>query len=888
MKTQISLQSTSVRPLFRDFEEAGMAPALGRGTALLNQHCGGALVNIPDWLTDLNFGNAFFNSDIWSIGALVHELRGVEARLRQQAVDLYGATWKVNSRVETTAALPAWAAFEEEAQMRMVLALGRLALGAAIEAAFALEDCRRRGASPSPPPTPPTPPTPPRMYNDALLIAVWTSAHAEYVSYIQSGVEEPPFPSVHSFPNSTCEFDFGGLFCMRPCTRMCPKSALPLLQMFQRALNPGSRGWTSLLDAALQESVSTRYIVVNAMIVNMVGMHSMLPPSKRAPWNLRMLTQRTLQHTLTDSEAKRKLAATATATKEGVRRLVATFLAASPALVEGLSATNHGIMAMLSPPFAPASNGMSQLSETLAACGLEIAMSTSKDTDLYVSTLNRDFEADGSGTPWDAGWLSKTSPSTNKTPCINLLSDIWSSCFRANFVAFWAHATTHQARASRLDAAQHRAIHSLNAVTKLVEALPQQQQLQAQRRALELVSSSLLTVNEVAGCLGIEAPGSQIRNIHDSLKFFLAVGPEAAARMFVFARTAWVSEELLIVELGCNTRQMQINAIFKRLKRPVRQVDLSDLPVQATHVHICMECRRVSSAHFLEPGKPGQTFTELGTSSSMLCTECDGVDKGKTHILCAKRSSAALRTALSIEDAVKKEEVEGKPVNLGAVSEILDDGRIGSAGSSDDAGAGLATRIRRDAKAALEQRSRAYACGEQKMVKVPIIGRAIRIFGEWYALCSLCGGMLRVLPMHRYGSEICCCRCDAQMLGLPAPTPPEQRAVLCRFCNAVDPERKSNRWKMVKAPLDTNRENAKIPPALRQVFYCPKHYRPWVTAAHRVLQTRIILSHIAHNAKPIHSTAVQRTAEELGFEEVEKKKRKRKGGTSEEDAKAGS
>lgn len=874
-----------------------MAPALQRGLALLNQQCGGTLVDIPDWLTDLDFGNAFFNADVWSVGALVHELKAVEARLRQQAADHYGATWTVGRPDETMAALPAWAATEEEAQMRMVLALGRLALGSAVEAAFALEDCRRSAARQTAEPSSPSDmqaereevpsPTPPRMYNDALLAAVWTSAHAEYVAYIQSGVEEPPFPSVHSFPNSTCEYDFGGLFCMRPCTRMCPKSALPLLQMFQRALNPGSRGWTSLLDSALQESVATRYIVVNAIIVSMIGMHSMLPPSKRAPWNLRMFMQRTLQHALTDSEAKRKLAATATATKEAVRRLVATFLSASPALVEGLSSTNKGILAMLSPPIALPSRGMAQLSETLAKCGLEIATSTDRDPDVYVTALNRDFEPDENGTHWDAAWLSKTSPSTNKTPCINLLSEIWSSCFRTNFVAFWAHATTHQARAARLDAAQHRAIHGLNSVTKLVEALPEQQQLRAQRRAIEHVSSGLLTVNEVAGCLGLEAPSSQIRNIHDSLKFFSTVGPEASAQMFVFARAAWVSEELLIVDLGSRTRTMQLQAIFKRLRRQDYQPNsnLDELPVQTTHLHVCIECRRVSSAHFCEPGKPGQTFTELGTSSSMLCTECDGDEKGQTHILCAKRSSAALRTALGIEETMMEEEVEGKEINLDAVSEILNEGRIGSAGSTEDPGGGLAARIRRDAKTALEQRTRAYACGEQRMLKVPIVGRAIRVFQDWYALCSLCGGMLRVLPMHRYGSEICCCRCDAQMLGLPAPTPVEQKAVSCRFCNAVDSEKKSNRWKMVKAPLDTSGENAKIPPALRQVFYCPKHYRPWVTTAHRVLQTRIILSHIAHNAKPIHSTAVHRTAEELGFEEVSKKKRKRNGGTSKEDAK---
>lgn len=35
------------------------------------------------------------------------------------------------------------------------------------------------------------------------------------------------------------------------------------------------------------------------------------------------------------------------------------------------------------------------------------------------------------------------------------------------------------------------------------------------------------------------------------------------------------------------------------------------------------------------------------------------------------------------------------------------------------------------------------------------------------------------------------------------------------------------------------------------MHYCPTHYRGWLGNAHRVLDTRVILSHIAHNAKPV-------------------------------------
>jgi hypothetical protein len=882
----IPLQSTSVRPLFRNFEEAGVGPALRRGLALLDAHCNSRLVQLPPWLTDLDFGNALFHLDVWSVGALVRELRSLETLLRQEASDQFGATWSVPAGDETIPAIPSWGASSEDSQMRMVLALGRLALGSLVEAAFALEDLRCN-ARPEIPSDGVSSNKMPRLYTDALLVAVWTSAHAEYVSYIQSGVEEPPLPGVHLFPSSLSEYDFGGLFSMRSCPRMCSKTVLPLLQVFQRALNTGSRGWTSILESALQESVATRHVIVNAVIVTLIGMHTMLPPSKRAPWNERMRCHRTLQHVLTDASAKNKLIETANATKEAVRRMIATFLTASPALVDGLSAKNQTVLAVRCPPIEMPSKGMAELSKTLASIGLEIVKRINEHPDSYVTLLNRDFRSDGNDPAWDTTWIGKSVCNVNKTPCVSVISDIWSSCFRVNFLAFWAHCMSHQCRASRLDSVQFSALHSLNSVTKLTNALPVHVQLHAQRQALTHVSAGLLTVNETAALLGIRPPPTQIKNVKDAMKFLSSIGPEAAASIFVFARAAWVSEEIMLVDLGKKTFDLQSNAILRRLRHRSANPDasLDDLPVQATNLHVCIECRRVSSAHLCEPGKPGQTFTELGTSSSMLCTECEGSAKGQTHIVCSKRSSAALRTALATEAIMVQREVEQADINLDAVDEILKEGRIGSAGSTDDPGGGLAARIRRDAKTALEQRERPYACGEQKMLKIPIVGRAIRVFGDWYAVCSLCGCMLRVLPMHRHGAEICCCKCDAQMLGLPPPSVKEKKNPVCRFCSAVDAERKTTRWKMVKAPLDVSGDNSTLPPTLRQVFYCPKHYRPWITAAHRVLQTRIILSHIAHNAKPIHSTTVQRTAEELGFDGStnNQKKRKRKNARSKSD-----
>jgi hypothetical protein len=170
------------------------------------------------------------------------------------------------------------------------------------------------------------------------------------------------------------------------------------------------------------------------------------------------------------------------------------------------------------------------------------------------------------------------------------------------------------------------------------------------------------------------------------------------------------------------------------------------------------------------------------------------------------------------------------------------------------------------------------------MLEVALVGRAVRLYGAWFALCSFCGGCVKLTPSARYGGEICCLRCDDEMLGLASA---EDAAALastrgvCRYCGKTCPDVIAARWKQVKAPLDVAGRNARLPPPLRTVFYCLSHFRAWVPAAHRVLATRFILSHIAFGAKPVFGGDLtgKRTLEEIDLGlgiEVKPKKKKRK------------
>lgn len=437
-------------------------------------------------------------------------------------------------------------------------------------------------------------------------------------------------------------------------------------------------------------------------------------------------------------------------------------------------------------------------------------------------------------------------------------------------------------RASRLDTPQHAALHGMNSATGLVRALDVGSQLAAQRAALRHPSAALLTMAEAAELLGV--PGVKgtsanggAKNAQETLEIISMGGAKGAAQLLAFARVAWLSDELLVVDLGPRSKRLQLKALYARLRRTDYDEATATpdvLPVHATCLHACMECRRVSNALLDHTFKPDLSFTELGVSSSMLCTECtDGLER-VTHVRCAKRSSAALRTALTFEENMALDDVESKEVDVTSVRALL--GEAGTPGVGDT---GVAARVRRDAKNALEQRAVATACGELPMLSVPLLGRAVRLWNNWYAMCSLCGAMLRVLPEHRFGGEICCGRCEPTMLGLKPPAPSERLAAVCRYCSAADTVRSASRWKVVKAPLDTAGENSTLPPPLRTCYYCPAHWRTWLPAAHRVLQTKLILSHIAHNAKPIFTAEKERvrTADELGYAAPVQGKKRRRG-----------
>lgn len=401
------LSSVSMRPLFNDFAHAGVPEALLRGLASLRARVTD-LPELPSWLWEPDFVKARAAADPWQVGVAVKELRRAERFLRTRVASRTPmAAWAAEGAPgDGTPAIPSWAADDAEAQKRMVVALGRLALGAAVEAVLAekaidllvpgatAESTGCDGAAA-------------RVYQDAFLASVWTSAHAQYVSYVQQGVEEPPGPSVFTVPSALSEFDHSDLFARRSCQRQCPKGALPLLQILSRCTNPGARGWDTLLETALKDSMPSRVVVATAVTIALSGMHPFLHPALRPPWADRMRIQRTAAHTLTDTDVRPQLVATAASTKEAVRRLLATTVAVVPATTNAFAQVKHPIGLLPSPPLHLPHAGLEAAMATFVRAGI---LTTGPNPKPYTEAIAACFRPPGAedapvAIQWELSWL---------------------------------------------------------------------------------------------------------------------------------------------------------------------------------------------------------------------------------------------------------------------------------------------------------------------------------------------------------------------------------------------------------------------------------------------------------------------------------------------------
>ena len=730
-----------------------------------------------------------------------------------------------------------------------------------------------------------------------------------------------PTPELHWVACASNMFDMSALYERVDCPRACSKDVRALLAVLARAVAPGNRGWETALNVALKASDGTGRLVAHGLGVALCGLHPCVHPAARRPWRLRLATGQyweacgasavrsvadccpvTIKNVVRLHLAMMLVEDLATLESGTVLRRPVAQLAIPPYTEASgaMQSCMHALAAVGELVGTGDSRSVATLAEILLAprtrqserTGTNEALATNLVLlNSCVSTSSarrrrrqRDHPCPGLAHK-EVGRheVAEAEGGTQRT-AVATISSLLETSFRTEFVPFWTHARSCGVRVSRLDPVQRGVLHGQNSVHRLCSLLPITERFRVQRRALRVPSAPLLVVREAAALLGIrmrpdttsDDSGAQApcRLAGDeAMALLLSLDACSAARLIVFAQVGALRAQLPAYDLGPRTRAAQASALCRRLRIVLAPgesaIDAATqrLPAHATNLYICNECRRVVNAHQPTSGKDA-SFNELGLVSAMLRVEgdvCDGV------LRCSKRSSASLRAAVSLERAASCLEVESLPLDREAC--VPCDLRFTSAattvtnapsnvasavdGSNTNAVSAEVARMRRDFRSCQGQVESAVVCGDAPLVKVPILGRAIRVFNEWYAVCAWCGGITRVVSESRMGGEICCMHCDVGVLhGKSAAaqvetSDPKPSLPACRFCEKVQPESATSKWKMVAAPADTGGANACVPPPLRVAWYCPAHWRPWLETAHQSMPTSAIFAHILSKAKPM-------------------------------------
>lgn len=464
--------------------------------------------------------------------------------------------------------------------------------------------------------------------------------------------------------------------------------------------------------------------------------------------------------------------------------------------------------------------------------------------------------------------LPNTSPQ-NSLNCLAVCHELVTRAFRAQFVPFWLHGHGNSIRASRFDEAQFKHMLQKSALNRLLSAIDEPTMLRVQRVAMRSPTASTATVAQVGVMLRLPEADQKKLNAaktgEEAISAVTTLTPHAGAALLFFGRVTHLKNRFLTFSLGERTRLRQLYALKLRFELDTNDPDeiLAQLPMHAHRVFSCLECRRCPNAIVDDKSKM-VSHNEVGLAQTML--RVGGVGDAP-QIRCARRSSAALRTAITKEELAMENRIEAIEVDDDAIERALTD-------SGDVA---HAARLRRDLRTCAEQHAQALACGDRPLINISLIGKVVRLNNRLYAICSFCGAIVVVNQLRRFEGEICCCRCDASMLRLQPPIasqarrvatevdtetkrppPPPLRLIVpheklnCRYCNRAPPSSASaSKFRVLRAPTDSGGRNAGIPPPLRVAAFCGSHWRPWLETGLRQLPIAVVFAHIAEKAAPV-------------------------------------
>lgn len=651
-----------------------------------------------------------------------------------------------------------------------------------------------------------------RICFDSYAAALWSSAHAEYILAAKEmlhmmprettvlDVAIPPGPLTVAWAVTSLP-DVVHLLERRGSSGANVSSEVKTMQvMLNRCTSPSLRGWDTVTNNPSKDAEGSLRVCAAACVAALCGMNQAVHPCARPTWEERMRIQRTV--TFAANEPRKMVALCGTASREAMRLYLATLLAAAPCVREALFFGGQPAGKLVISPFEACAVSLQSCAAKLASIG-KLSLTVPD-----LSSVLRSAFAEGHAAVLEPtasfATLSRPHVLSRSPTTVSIVRKFVSDVFSAHFTPFWTVQNESLIRVARLSRVQHDLFHKKSQIHTLFDLLPKERQLFVQRVALTEPRAQHMKLSDVALQLGHEP--------HDALEKF----PAAAASEIVFyARVAALKGSCNTWDLGPRIKALQTRALAKRLVSDVHVGDdvekaAARIPSTATHLCVCVPCRRVCNSMNTFAGKD-MSHTDVGICAAVLRTS-GPLSEGTMR--CARRSSAALRTAMQLESEAESGDTNG--------------------------GEGTTPKLRRDRRNCLDQPGPAVSCGEEDLVQVPLLGRAVQIFGKTYVLCCFCGVLVNAPAAVFFQGDPCCMRCDYALCtrDRPQTTPDEPDDEPghhhCRFCGKRDTLPKSvSKWRYFYAPQDNLGTNAAIPATLRRVVYCSSHSKSWIDSAHR-------------------------------------------------------
>ena len=709
-----------------------------------------------------------------------------------------------------------------------------------------------------------------RIAHQSCLAACWTSIHVEHAHRLRTNPVFECEPGIACVPSQFSEVTIDHILDQRiVCGSSC-KATHSLHQLLIRCTNPASRGWTTTLKNVLARMDGCLHILHHSLLVCLTGMHTTLSPSNRPHWSDRARILWRFHGEMTSARVCDLLIDNPAVTKELVRRRLVDALESSIALRHVMKFQGSLVASVGAPPRASLSMGIHESMLSITRVGVQYAQCDSRkiETLLHVA-----------GTvPHAANWLKKVLLCHPSRSVVHETVDMSVRVFESQWTSFWTLCNQRADRPQRLDRFQYDALQCANPIVLMCNSLSETNALRIQRlvlgspRTATFSTEHMLSTLFPRGCEHKWGDGGAHAHLEALIRSNASL---SVATMLTAARVQWLGEQLLVIDMGDATRRKQSSAILKRIwasqhglhgeSRPTHieaasdaqlASMLEDAPVHSTHLCVCTECHRIVNAMPTDSvSYTGQEHCgEVGVSSAMLSTEGITSDAHSFTMHCAKRSSAALRSALAYES---------RPNAMAFYQ--AEDWSTGECGQSvqKTVGSGATIHMRRDCRRAQVQRRVALPCGEQPLLLVQALGRAVRIYDKWYSMCAHCGVFTRIMHINRVGGEIVCTQCyrahvwhsEESKVGEMAQSSALTRERRCRFCSKAVPRGDPTPFKSYASPLDTFGSNRLLPASLRITWWCPLHQRSWLCDTLNTLSTSQILVHISERACPVTETA---------------------------------